>query len=136
MKSNIRRTLTHAVVERIAAPLQAIASPQRVAILLAIGKGEACVCHLEAALGWRQPYLSQHLMELRSAGILKHRREGRYIFYRLSDESMLELVSVSARLGRVRMPAETAGSGSRRKASCPCPQCNPAPSTIGEQRSV
>ncbi|MBM4426843.1 MAG: ArsR family transcriptional regulator, partial [Chloroflexi bacterium] len=36
--------------EKLAAPLQALASPQRIAILLVIGKGEACVCHLEAAL--------------------------------------------------------------------------------------
>ncbi|MEY2817872.1 MAG: hypothetical protein RL275_1335, partial [Chloroflexota bacterium] len=39
--------------KQIAAPLEAIASPQRIAILLAIGKGEACVCHLETALGLR-----------------------------------------------------------------------------------
>ena len=45
------------VSEQIAAPLSAIASPQRVAILLLIGKGEACVCHLEASLGWRQAYI-------------------------------------------------------------------------------
>jgi ArsR family transcriptional regulator len=58
------------VAEQIAAPLQAIASPQRVAILLTIGMGEACVCHLETALGWRQAYISQHLMALRKADIL------------------------------------------------------------------
>ncbi|NWG07099.1 MAG: winged helix-turn-helix transcriptional regulator [Chloroflexi bacterium] len=52
------------MAEQISPLLSAIASPQRIAILLAIGTGEACVCHLEASLGWRQAYISQHLMAL------------------------------------------------------------------------
>jgi DNA-binding transcriptional ArsR family regulator len=43
-------------MEKTSIPLNAIASPQRIAILLAIGKGEVCVCCLETALGWRQAY--------------------------------------------------------------------------------
>jgi hypothetical protein len=35
------------ISEQIAAPLAVISSPARVAILLAIGTGEACVCHLD-----------------------------------------------------------------------------------------
>jgi len=84
------------ISEKMAAPLQAITSPQRIAILLAIGNGEACVCHLEATLGWRQAYISQHLMALRKANILLDRREGRYIFYRLKDTSLLDLITASA----------------------------------------
>ena len=34
------------IAEQLAAPLSAIASRPRIAILLTIGKGEACVCHL------------------------------------------------------------------------------------------
>ncbi|MEJ5240429.1 MAG: thioredoxin family protein [Anaerolineales bacterium] len=45
------------LAEQIATPLEAIASPQRIAILLAIGRGETCVCHLEALPGWRQAYI-------------------------------------------------------------------------------
>jgi ArsR family transcriptional regulator len=113
------------ISEQIAAPLQAIASPQRVAILLAIGTGEACVCHLEAALGWRQAYISQHLMSLRKADILQDRREGRYIFYRLKDASFLDLITVSARLSGI--PAETVSAliNTQFKPSCECPQCSP-----------
>src|SRR5574340_1335298 len=81
--------------EIIARPLQAIGSPQRIAILLAIGEGEACVCHLETALGWRQAYISQHLMALRKGGVLADRREGRYVFYRLADNRFLELIKTA-----------------------------------------
>jgi len=123
MNSNMKATPLRLAADRIAAPLASIASPQRVAILLAIGEGEACVCHLEAALGWRQPYISQHLMELRSAGILTHRREGRFIYYRLKDPSLLELIGLSARLSHVRLPASASSNRSRSKSECPCPKC-------------
>src|SRR5512138_3714799 len=86
------------ISEKVAEPLQAIASTQRIAILLAIGNGEACVCHLEAALGWRQAYISQHLMALRKADILQDRRAGRYMFYRLKDTALLDLIATAARL--------------------------------------
>ena len=39
--------------ERISSYLRAISSPARLRILLAIGRGEACVCHLEAILEYR-----------------------------------------------------------------------------------
>ena len=44
--------------QQVAKPIEAIATSQRIAILLAIGQGEACVCHLESVLGWRQAYIS------------------------------------------------------------------------------
>ena len=111
--------------EKLATPLTAIASPQRIAILLAIGTGEACVCHLETSLGWRQAYISQHLMALRKADILQDRREGRYVFYRLKDASLLDLLTASARLSG--LPAETVSAliNTEVNPSCECPQCAP-----------
>jgi DNA-binding transcriptional ArsR family regulator len=70
---NMKNQTISQISEQIALPIEAIASPQRVAILLAIGQSEACVCHLESALGWRQAYISQHLMALRKASVLEGR---------------------------------------------------------------
>ena len=114
------------ISEQIAAPLAAIASPQRVAILLAIGTGEACVCHLEAILGWRQAYISQHLMALRKADILQDRRDGRYVFYRLKDASLLDLITASARLSGLSAESVSALINTQVNPSCECPQCSPA----------
>jgi DNA-binding transcriptional ArsR family regulator len=63
-------------VEQISNLFQVIGPAARLQILLAIGEGEVCVCHLEAMLGLRQAALSQHLMALREAGIVSDRREG------------------------------------------------------------
>ncbi|HUE98944.1 MAG TPA: metalloregulator ArsR/SmtB family transcription factor [Anaerolineales bacterium] len=105
------------ISEQIAAPLAAIASPQRIAILLLIGKGEACVCHLEVVLGKRQAYISQHLMALRNANIITARREGRFIYYRLANPSLLTLIRDAGRITNVDItpPSSTA--------TCSCPNC-------------
>jgi len=112
-------------LEPIASLLEAISPLTRLQILLAIGTGEACVCHLEAALGLRQAYISQHLMALRKADILLDRREGRYIFYRLKDLSLLDLITAAADLSGI--PAETISAliNTRINPSCECPQCTP-----------
>lgn len=82
--------------QTIAVPIEAIAAPQRIAILLAIGQGKACVCHLESAPGWRQAYISQHLMALWKADVLEDCREGRYVYYRLKNATYLDLITASA----------------------------------------
>ena len=121
----MKKTSLPQIAERIAAPLQAVASPQRVAILLALGRGEACVCHLEAALGWRQAYISQHLMALRKADILSDRRDGRYVYYRLRDASFLDLVTAAASLSGLTPETVSALINTQIYPSCECPNCAP-----------
>lgn len=113
------------IAEQIAGPLEAIASAQRVALLLAIGNGEACVCHLEASLGWRQAYISQHLMALRKADVLQDRREGRYVFYRLKDIALLHLIVAAARISGMAAEPISALLETQVHPSCECPQCSP-----------
>jgi ArsR family transcriptional regulator len=105
-------------IEQVAALLQIISQPARMQILLAIGKQESCVCHLEATLGWRQAYLSQHLMTLRKAGIVVASRHGRNIHYRLSDSRFLAIIQQAAELHGVLLP-DLAPSK-----ECNCPNCN------------
>ena len=114
------------ISKQIAEPLSAIASPQRIAILLAIGKGEACVCHLEAALGLRQAYISQHLMSLRKVDILQDRREGRYVFYKIKNASLLDLITASAALSGLSAESVSTLINTQVYPSCECPHCVPA----------
>ena len=112
--------------KQIAVPLSVISSPQRIAILLAIGKGEACVCHLESALGWRQAYISQHLMALRKADILQDRREGRYVYYSFKNASLLDLITASASLSGLAAESVSVFINTQVYPSCECPHCVPA----------
>jgi ArsR family transcriptional regulator len=118
-------------LEAISSLLEAISPLTRLQILLAIGTGEACVCHLEAALGLRQAYISQHLMALRKVDILLDRREGRYIFYRLKDAALLDLITAAAALSGFPAEAVSTLINTKKNPSCECPQCSPVlvPST-------
>lgn len=104
--------------EKISAILQEIASPARLVILLSIGDSEACVCHLESVLNKRQAYISQHLMALRSAGIITSRRDGRFVYYRLADPALLDLIRSAARLAAVDIVPPTP------TVTCTCPHCS------------
>jgi DNA-binding transcriptional ArsR family regulator len=103
--------------------LRILGQPARLRILLAIGDGEACVCHLEAVLGLRQALISQHLMALRRGRILKTRRDGRYIYYRLRDPALLELVQLSGKVAGVGESVARLAPPRDRVADCECPSC-------------
>ncbi|MBI3311459.1 MAG: metalloregulator ArsR/SmtB family transcription factor [Serratia liquefaciens] len=53
-------------------------------VLLLRQAGELCVCELVGALDESQPKISRHLAMLRESGLLIDRREGKWIYYRLS----------------------------------------------------
>ncbi len=102
-----------------------ISQPARILILLAIGEGEACVCHLETLLGYRQAYISQHLMALREAGVVKARRDGRYAFYRLKDTHILNLIHEAASLAGTKITSYARLLPAPPRQSCKCPECAP-----------
>lgn len=109
--------------EKISRIFRAISTPARFQIFTAIGKGEACVCHLEALLDLRQAYISQQLMELRDAGLLDTRREGRYIFYRLSKPELLDkLFEICTLFGIPNNDLETL-LNTEPLPQCCCPDC-------------
>ncbi|MFB6327238.1 transcriptional regulator [Pantoea deleyi] len=53
-------------------------------VLLLREKGELCVCELTSMLKESQPKISRHLALLRDTGLLIDRRDGKWIYYRLS----------------------------------------------------
>ena len=114
--------------------LQAISPQPRLEILLTIGTREACVCHLEAATGWRQAYISQNLMALRSEGLVTARRDGRNIYYRLKNAGILDLIHKAASVAGIS-DAEAAQSRlTEPLPNCTCPHCSAreTPTHLGE----
>jgi len=69
----------------LAALHKALAHPARLRILAAVRDGELCVCQLTALLELAPSTVSAHLAELRNAGLLAERREGRWVYYRLAE---------------------------------------------------
>lgn len=46
---------------------------------------ELCVCEMTHALQESQPKVSRHLAQLRACGLLSDRREGQWVYYRISE---------------------------------------------------
>jgi ArsR family transcriptional regulator, arsenate/arsenite/antimonite-responsive transcriptional repressor len=62
---------------------KALADENRVRILLALRKGELCVCQVTELLGLAPSTVSKHLSILFQAGLVESRKDGRWIYYRL-----------------------------------------------------
>jgi DNA-binding transcriptional ArsR family regulator len=63
--------------------LKSAADPTRVRILKILEGGEICVCQIIAILGLSQSTISKHLFLLKMSGLVKERREGRWVHYSL-----------------------------------------------------
>ncbi|MCA9911401.1 MAG: helix-turn-helix transcriptional regulator [Anaerolineae bacterium] len=105
----------NAQYQPLADKFKALAHPARLQIVDLLRGGELCVCHIEAALGKRQAYVSQQLMALREAGVVESRRDGLQVYYWIVDPQ------VEALLDLLRGPL---ASGHHALDGCPCPQCS------------
>lgn len=67
---------------------QALGDENRLRIIEVLQGGQRCVCDLQSSLDLGQSLLSHHLRVLREAGLVRARREGRWMHYTLSDEAL------------------------------------------------
>lgn len=72
----------------------ALADPTRLRLLNLMAGREVCVCFFVEILGQPQPKISRHLAYLRSAGIVRARREGKWMHYRIEWPSDAGAVSI------------------------------------------
>lgn len=73
-----------------------LGDPGRVQMLCALLEaGELCVCDLAAVVDMAESSVSHSLRLLRTAGIVRHRRSGRQVFYSLDDAHVRLLLDVS-----------------------------------------
>ena len=102
---------------------KALMHPVRLAILDCLREGEQCVCHLEAHLGYRQAYISQHLMVLRDAGLVSDRKDGWNSYYKVVQPEIYQVIDAAIQLtdpGAASLPLHVNSTG----AACPCPKCS------------
>ena len=94
-------------VEATVRLFRALGDETRLRLLEQLRGGEQCVCDLTDALETGQSRLSFHLKCLKDVGVLRDRREGRWIYYALNPEAIAEIESVIATLrpSRLRLAA-------------------------------
>ncbi|NLW08092.1 MAG: winged helix-turn-helix transcriptional regulator [Clostridia bacterium] len=64
----------------------------RTKILYLLSLKELCVCDIAGILEMSLPAISHHLRLLRTLRLVKHRREGKMVYYSLDDEHILHLI--------------------------------------------
>jgi len=73
-----------------------LGDPTRQRMLAALGDGELCVCDLALATGINRTTVSHQLRILRENHLVKHRRDGRVLFYSLDDDHVVHILSVAS----------------------------------------
>jgi ArsR family transcriptional regulator len=86
-------TPKQALFAEFAAVARALASPHRLEMLEHLAQGERGVEALAARVGLSVANASQHLQQLRRAGVVASRREGKFVLYRLADDTVLGLLA-------------------------------------------
>lgn len=85
------RTLKNLLYEQVSRIGKALASPKRLELLEMLAQGEKSVDMLTSELAIDVKLASAHLKALRDANLVQSRREGKYIFYRLSGDDVAQL---------------------------------------------
>lgn len=84
--------------EQVAELMRTLGNPDRLLLLCELSQGERCVADLAECSGIEQPTLSQQLAVLRTQKLVVTRRDGKQIFYSVSDVRTLALLKALYRL--------------------------------------
>jgi ArsR family transcriptional regulator len=81
---------------------KALSDETRLRIVKLLEHGELCVCYLVAAVDMSQPKVSFHLKVLKEAGLVKDRREGKWMHYRLDESDLFRRLLFLSAADRVK----------------------------------
>ena len=89
------RALDDVATEDLCQTFKALGDISRLKILWALEHNEMCVCDLAALLGITESAVSHQLRLLRTLRLVKNRREGTILYYRLTDDHVSELIGIA-----------------------------------------
>ena len=99
-------TRTQTDLERATRLFHALSDQTRLSILQRLRFGERCVCDLTDALDAAQSRLSFHLKVLKDAGLVTDRRQGRWMYYTLNTDALVEVAELVERMSSAPSLAE------------------------------
>lgn len=89
------QTTTHDLTAKL---FRGLADPTRLSILETVRDGPLAVGEIVEVTGLGQSNVSNHLACLKDCGLVANEKRGRYIYYRLSDPRVAELLEVAETL--------------------------------------
>jgi ArsR family transcriptional regulator len=91
---------------------KALSDETRLRIIKLLEEGELCVCDITAALDMVQPKVSFHLSALKEAGLIKDRKQGKWIHYSLNEKDLFKRMLILSACERMQ---DTTISGDRKR---------------------
>jgi len=82
------------LLQPLASIFRILGDPTRLRIVQALSTTELCVCDLASMLGMSQSAISHQLAMLRHTRLVRHRRDGKIVFYSLDDEHVSSLLRI------------------------------------------
>ena len=82
----------------IAEFFKVFADSTRIKILSALFENELCVCDIAACLNMTKSAVSHQLRILRQADLVRNRKEGKIVYYRLSDDHVRKIFEMAKEL--------------------------------------
>ena len=92
----------HVLFGQFAAVAKAAAHPYRLELLEQLAQGERSVEVLADRLKLSVANASQHLQHMRRGGLVAARRDGKFVFYRLAGDAVLDLVAALRRVAETQ----------------------------------
>jgi ArsR family transcriptional regulator, arsenate/arsenite/antimonite-responsive transcriptional repressor len=80
---------------------KALSEETRLRIVKLLEHGELCVCDIVAALDMIQPKVSFHLAVLKEAGLIKDRKQGKWVHYKIDDSDIFRRFLLLSTLERI-----------------------------------
>ena len=90
LKKLAEKAMTLEDAEKESKVFKALADENRLRILGLLRAREMCVCEVMVALDLTQPTASHHLGILENVGLIKDRKEGKWVFYSIADPRLVE----------------------------------------------
>ncbi len=87
-----------ALFAEFAVVAKALAHAHRLDLLEQVAQGERSVEVLAERTGLSVANASQHLQHMRRAGLVTNRRDGKFVYYRIADDAVLDLLAVLRRI--------------------------------------
>jgi ArsR family transcriptional regulator, arsenate/arsenite/antimonite-responsive transcriptional repressor len=81
---------------------KALSDETRLRIIKLLEEGELCVCDITAALDMVQPKVSFHLSTLKEAGLIKDRKQGKWIHYSLNEKDLFRRMLILSSCERMQ----------------------------------
>jgi ArsR family transcriptional regulator, arsenate/arsenite/antimonite-responsive transcriptional repressor len=88
-------------MKELATIFKALSDETRLRTLKLLEHGELCVCDIVAAFDMSQPKISFHLGVLKTAGLVKDRKEGKWMHYKIDDGDLFKRLLVLSVIERI-----------------------------------